>query len=389
MKEINCFKCSTSILSTATFCHECGNKVKCQCGTFIVEGAKFCSECGMNLSVNLNESGLNRNTLSYRRKGDDIVCEVNVSDEVGKQGFQTLIQSITAPQSYQLSIPQNDVKDIDYQIDDDSKNFDKYQGGVTEPLASKSKNQQDTAITTYPHIEDILSKRSNLSEMEWVLIFCFYQSNYGKDTLDKEEVKSAYFSKRKSVSRSKNFSTNWNGVKKAFLTTISEGVYRIEFDKLEEVSDFVLGKKSGLFKGAYEGSKTKKKNNDVEKKSTGKSKSLRSVKSTKQIQLEEVDVIKTSSKPSLHDFYISKQPKSNREIFGLVAYYICVYNKQESFTVGNVDYVYRILKLGRKNNLIQQINNVKNETQWFEGQGSGIWKLTRLGEVELEKLFDR
>ncbi len=75
-------------------------------------------------------------------------------------------------------------------------------------------------------------------------------------------------------------------------------------------------------------------------------------------------------KPTLNLLYkkYSKKfrPSINKDVFGLVAYYICSLNKAENFTAGNLDYAYRILKLTRKNHLVQLVNNVKNETQWFE-----------------------
>jgi len=390
MQFIVCNNCGTSVPDTANFCGECGNTLKCkECKAPLNKGDKFCRECGAEVKAR-TPSNSTPNTFSFHRKGDEIRYDVGLSNEVGKEGIKSLIESIA-----QTNIPRT----IDIQtIEEDRKRLANNSGPVNaenippleKPTPQKPDSERTDASsehteTIYPHIDDLLHKRK-YSEMEWILVFAFIESGYGQHTFTKEQVRNAYLGKRKNKSRVNNFSGNWNGLHKTYLDTASDGVFRIEFEKHQLVSDFVLGKVNGIIKGAYENSKPSAAKKGTKEKSESATPSKPS-KSSKQIALEDFDVIKNTTKPSLQEIYEKIRPSSNKDVFGLIAYYICSFNKAENFTAGNIDYAYRILKLTRKNHLVQLINNVKNETQWFEGTNSGVWKLTRLGEVELEAMF--
>lgn len=385
MSLIECNNCGQSV-PDANFCNECGATLKCrECKTILNKGDKFCGECGTEVKVKQTNSNAS-NTFNFHRKGDEISYNVELSNEVGKEGIKSLIESIAQS---------NMVTTIDISSAELENRRIEAAGfaNITQKPSDDAVDQNDNSVQTattekaaetpvkYPHIDDLLHKRKH-TEMEWVLIFAFIESGYGEHTFTKEQVKDAYLGKRKNESRVKNFSGNWTGLHKTFFETASEGVYRIDFEKHQSVSDFVLGKVSGIIKGAYE-NKTSATKKIVKEKVEGSTKS----KSSKTIALEEFDTIKSISKPSLQELYEKFKPTSNKDIFGLIAYYVCSLNGSEQFSAGNIDYAYRILKLSRKNHLVQLINNVKNDTQWFDGVESGIWKLNRLGSVQLEEMF--
>lgn len=392
MNAIICNSCQTPSIVGAKFCLECGNMLNCKkCHTPLVKGSKFCIECGEGVkksAVNSNQP----NTLSYHKKGDEVRCDVSVSDEVGKEGFKTLIQSLAQggnPQHYVLTSSDKISEDIAYKLNEESTSD---QNNIA--LAIKEETNQPTFIqpddksqNNYPHIDDLL-RRKKFTEMEWILVFAFYESGNGINSFTREQIRGAYLNKRRNESRVKNFTGNWNGLRKIFFDTVSEDVFTIEYEKLNLVSDLIEGKAQNITSGAYENRNANKENKVKKEKADTVSKS-NPAKSTKQIISEEFDIIKNDARPSLQDLYAQYKPQNNKLIFGMIAFYICIYNKTNSFTAGNVDYAYRILKIPRKNNLIQLINNVKNESQWFEGIGAGIWKLNRFGEVELEKLFSK
>lgn len=389
MQFILCNNCDTSVPDTANFCNECGHTLKCkECKTLLNKGDKFCGECGADVKAKTTNNNA-PNTLSFRRKGDEISYDVSLSDEVGKEGIKSLVESIA-----QSNIPQTlDISSLEVER--------KALSNIAPPISVKdvpntdnqsipeqSTEDVDTSVQVeikYPHIDDLLHKRK-YTEMEWVLVFAFIESGYGEHTFTKEQVKEAYLGKRKNDSRVKNFAGNWSGIHKTYLDTASDGVFRIEFEKHQIVSDFVLGKVNGILKGVYENSKPSAAKK-VTKEKAENTNAAKSFKTSRQITLEEFDVVKNDSRPSLQELFDKFKPNSNKDIFGFIAYYICSLNKSENFTAGNIDFAYRILKLTRKNNLIQVVNNEKSRTQWFDGVDSGVWKLTRLGTVQLEEMF--
>lgn len=390
MQSIVCNNCGTSVPNTANFCNECGNTLKCkECKTLLNKGDKFCGECGAELKTK-NSGSVAPNTFSFHRKGDEISYDVGLSNEVGKEGIKSLIESI-AQSNLPLPIDINTVEiekrrlinHIPPSNTDDVPAFENQ--SHDEPASQKVDPNLGQVEIKYPHIDDLLHKRK-YSEMEWVLVFTFIESGYGNNTITREQVREAYLGKRKNESRVKNFTGNWNGVHKTFLDTASDGVFRIEFEKHQLVSDFVLGKINGIIKGAYENKKPSAAKKGATEQLEGTT-AAKPSKSSKQITLEDFDVVKNATRPSLQETFDKFKPSGNKDVFGFIAYYICSLNRSENFTAGNIDFAYRILKLTRKNHLIQLVNNVKNETQWFEGIDSGVWKLTRLGTVQLEEMF--
>lgn len=390
MQSIVCNNCGTSVPNAANFCTECGNTLKCkECKTLFNKGDRFCGECGAEVKAK-NSGNAAPNTFSFHRKGDEISYDVGLSNEVGKEGIKSLIESI-AQSNLPPTIDINSVEIerrrlINHTSPSNIEGAPEVENpSYKEPAAQQVDINPEQAEIKYPHIDDLLHKRK-YTEMEWILVFAFIESGYGQRTFTKEQVREAYLGKRKNPSRVNNFSGNWSGVHKVYLDTASDGVFRIDFEKHKTVSDFVLGKVNGILKGVYENSKpsaTKKGNNEKLENTAA----AKPAKSSKQITLEDFDVVKNPARPSLQELFDKFKPSGNKDVFGFIAYYICSLNKSEHFTAGNIDFAYRILKLPRKNHLIQLVNNVKNETQWFDGVDSGVWKLTRLSTVQLEQMF--
>lgn len=386
MSSIVCINCGHSV-PDKNFCNECGATLKCrECKSPLNKDDKFCGECGTAIN-SLQASNIAPNTFDFYKKGDEISYKVGLSNEVGKEGIKSLIESIAqSNMTTTIDIPATEIETRKIEGSPPVKNI---QTPTGENTNSNSGGANDVATVektgetsvTYPHIDDLLHRRK-YTEMEWILVFAFIESGFGEHTFTKEKVKDAYLGKRKNDSRVKNFSGNWTGLQKTFFETASEGIFRIDFEKHQSVSDFVLGKVNGIIKGAYE-NKTPSEKKVVKEKVEVNTKS----KSSKNITPEDFDTLKNNTKPSLQELYDKFKPSLNKDIFGLIAYYVCSINGSEQFSAGNIDYAYRILKLPRKNHLIQLVNNVKNETQWFEGVESGIWKLNRLGNVQLEEMF--
>lgn len=76
----------------------------------------------------------------------------------------------------------------------------------------------------YPAIQDIVRKDLPKSEVEWVLLYCLYSSNFGEQHFTREQIISAYeTSKRWAGTNKKNLSGNLTAViKKDWIKSINE-----------------------------------------------------------------------------------------------------------------------------------------------------------------------
>lgn len=103
-------------------------------------------------------------------------------------------------------------------------------------------------------------------------------------------------------------------------------------------------------------------------------------KKVKDFAPEKFDIY-PKGKSSLQDFFNEKKPgDSSKERILVVAYYIKNTLNLPSFTEGNIEYVYRTLKLGNKPiHLRQTLTDIKNKDSRLEQLAEG-WVINRVGE---------
>jgi hypothetical protein len=113
-----------------------------------------------------------------------------------------------------------------------------------------------------------------------------------------------------------------------------------------------------------------------------KSKKIRKIKD---IKPEEFDMF-PREKPSLEAFLLQKKPgASAKEKIIVIAYYIKHTLNVESFSEGNIEFVYRTLKLtGKPVHLRQMLTDLKNKDIWVENISEN-WKISRVGEKFVEE----
>jgi hypothetical protein len=118
--------------------------------------------------------------------------------------------------------------------------------------------------------------------------------------------------------------------------------------------------------------------------------SVKTTKSTKarSVTPEKFDPHQSGDIQSLEKFFLDKQPgKSTGQRIAVIAYYITRLKKEASFSEGQIDYAFRLLKLtGRPTFLRQILINNKNNNDWFDLAEDGTrWLLTRTGEIFVEE----
>ncbi|RCS59261.1 hypothetical protein [Parvibium lacunae] len=126
----------------------------------------------------------------------------------------------------------------------------------------------------------------------------------------------------------------------------------------------------------------------TEKKTPPKKAPIKKTTSTKKsaakISIERFDIHGNGDIPSLADYIEEKKPgNGNGNIIAVIGHYITEKLNQESFSVGQIEYAYKMLKIKRPNHLRQIMTNEKNNRDLFEPntEDSSKWQLTRSGEI--------
>lgn len=122
------------------------------------------------------------------------------------------------------------------------------------------------------------------------------------------------------------------------------------------------------------------------KKPQGKTKKVASAKKTasKKLTAEKFDIYGNGSDvPKLEKFFEEKNPgNTNAEKIAVIAYYITELMGMDSFSDGQIEFAFKMLKITRPAHLRQIIINAKNSSDWFDKfEDSLNWELTRGGEL--------
>lgn len=269
----------------------------------------------------------------------------------------------------------NNINDIQQQnLNEESQKNKIYEASIVEDSDEISSNKVDKEIEsndTYPHINDLARKYDYFSEKDWIFIYAFYLSDFGNKQFTREDIFNKYKAERKTTARIKNFAKNWNDLFKENFSTIKE-------------NDLILTKQ-GLV-NAHELMNSQARN--VRAKKSTKSNIAnpnKPTKSSKQsnVKIEEFDLYE---KGGLQSFIEKFNATSTKEYILCIGYFITKILEKESFSDGNVDYAFKVLKLpNRPNSLRQIIINIKNNEVWIENAEEKNWKITRTGEIEYEK----
>ncbi|GGA98904.1 zinc ribbon domain-containing protein [Mucilaginibacter rubeus] len=371
MESLNCFNCDTSVVETDNFCAKCGKGLKCKsCKTFIKKDAEFCFNCGGAFYDTKSTEHSPLNTIKYRKSDAEISCEISFTDNVGKERMNDLLSAIVNNRSGMLGNQNGSQLNNRLKIGDEN---DTYELNDHEELhTSISSNNPSEESNEIPHLNDIASK-IECSENSWIGIHAFYISEFGAKNFDKDTVRNAYMERRKTDSRSSNFSKEWQKAHQKYFKTIRDNEFNFQNGAIAEIENIILEKKNKTT------SKTKKKTAATGSKKTP----------SRSIAIEEFDLSKgvNPAKPSLEEFMSIKKPgNSTYDRIVVIAYYITRLNKNEHFTEGQVEFAYKALQLSdRPGHLRQTINNIKNTKVWFKDVSQGQWTLERIGEIYVDE----
>ncbi|AWH75230.1 hypothetical protein DCS32_13975 [Dokdonia sp. Dokd-P16] len=377
MNKIDCANCGNKQSLDSNFCSNCGNKFKCDsCDKPLLKDANFCSGCGKTILTEKNNKEA-LNTIKFKETKDERSYELAFTDEVGKD-VSELVTGMIKGTPIMLGANNKDARrNFNNELDDERDNPDIID--VPE-IKNASRNDDSDSMSNldYPHLDD-LSIKMDFSEKEWLIIYAFYVSNFGASTFSKESVYSKYKEERITDSRFKNLGTNWKNAFRSSFKTKKVGELMFTDDGIKNVKSLMSGNKKSTVKKISSKKETTKKVNKTE----GKGSKSSSKVVAKSITIEKFDIYHKDI--TLEKFLENlDNPTSTNERILIIGYYITHICKEESFSDGNIDYAYKILKLDNRPSLLRQtIANVKNRDFWLDKDGKK-WKVSREGEIFVE-----
>jgi hypothetical protein len=387
MSSIICPSCNSSISEAAIFCQQCGTKVRCKsCGKVIAKNAKFCSDCGTSVSNGVDSD--EKNTFEYHRKKDEVFCKVSLTNEVGKDSIQGLIQGLTNPTGFK----NNSVyKPLKGNSDNLNNNNDQDFEDVDEVEIDSHEETNVLEESNFPHINDV-EMNVNCSEAEWLLIYAFYESDSAKKTFTKKAVFDRYMEKRKTESRVKNFASNWKSLFKNYFSTFNENEIKFKQEHLSFIKDLVLGKEKGNTRNISKkrkSSKTIGKDNEPEPNGSTKAHKPKVTKSSS-IAYNLVPDLNLHPKKieSLADFFSRYKAKNTADTILLIVYYL---QKKISEQNIGVDKIYTCYKeLGIAVPIINKaFENIKRRNGYLNSSDLGNVTITLAGENHLEHKLEK
>lgn len=380
MDLITCISCNVSITADAVFCYKCGNRVKCSsCDAPIFKDAKFCYICGTNILDKSNNKFNDKNTVKYRRTKDEVFCEVSLTDEVGKEGISGLINNLTNNNNVSYKrlniLNGTTIPNIDK---------DEQQYHEVEDITNSTDIEAETILKeeVYPHLKDV-EININCSEGDWILIYAFYESNYGKKTCSKKAVYNKYMSKRKTASRVKNFSKVWNRLFKHYFATVSDTEIKFKLNKLDYVKEVIIGKQKSKTKTV---SHKKKTNNGIEKEVNNLSKGKSQKKSLKAIPSYSIVTelnLNPNGKTNLKDYFAKYKPEQNPETFLVIVHYLEKEISEPNISENKIYTCYKHLTLPVPN-IRQTLQNIHSRKGWINTSNFSDLKVTVAGENYIE-----
>lgn len=385
MKIIDCPNCAKPISETAIFCGKCRTQIRCSdCKGVIEPDDLYCQNCGSE--VNRKNSASTMNKIRYDGKS----FEAEFTDTVGKDVTETFGKIFLESQRSKNERLLEGRKDNNEDSDGGTIDVD------AEVLNNLEQSEEVSSIKKKRGIKDLFrEKEGKLDLLETrikasgktdyamrltYLVVLFYKST-GHDTIDKSKINELLkycgvydghyrgaFGKAKAhfLVDSKKVEFRPAGLEKA--KKILDEVYDESIEDKWGLGDLVsTSKSSSSSKSTSDSGKTPK-------------------SSSKIIQAEKFDA--HHKKKTLKQLFDEKKPgKSTTDRIVTIGFYLNYILKKTSFTDGNIDYAYRVLKLDRRpRHLRQVITNIKNENALIEvGDVDKSWRLSRNGEIYVEE----
>ena len=251
----------------------------------------------------------------------------------------------------------------------------------TAQLTGNGKPENDFDGTLeYPPLKEVVMLDLPKSEVEWICVYSFYASNFGKDPFKDSDIKDLYeSSKRRNDSRMANFSGNFNKV-------LNNGWIKVLNDQ-----EFSITKK-----GSSETIKIINRSNEDDSQFASNSRTTVKLKKTKTkatskgtLSLVNTLNLNPSNEKSLKDFFSQFLSKTFFEKNLLFIYYLERLLHVDGIGINHIYTCYKNAGEKVPGNLYQSLVDTKNQKGWIESKEINNLRITIAGENYVEHDFKK
>jgi len=210
-----------------------------------------------------------------------------------------------------------------------------------------------------PSMKDVLMKQLPSSEREWILVYAYYGSDFGRKPFTSKTILEAYeSSKRKTTSRHANMSQNIKALfNKGYFSALNDEEFIMTEDGKHQANEIITRTHSTPLK-----QKKPKKTNSI-----GSEKPKSSKKGTSQkFQILKDLNLRPSDKAHLTDYVKEFEIKSNGDRIIVIVNYLKEVLKVEKVTIDHLYTAFFVLKCKIPTSFYQVVINTQSRSQWLD-----------------------
>lgn len=385
-----CYNCSTPLPSIGYFCGACLVQFKCKsCETILEKDYVGCVNCGTP-KLNAERSSTsqkNINTFRLHETATDRTIEATFSDDVAKDIAGTLRDAaannrIKATTSNTLAaINFSEKTENTIQLTDAEIIQNEHELPAAEVIQTSIVTGNTLKSDKYPAMKYLVMNKLPSSEVEWIIVYAFYSSNFGERTFTRKDIMTQYEeSGRKTAQRTKNLTGSiTNAVKGKYINPINDEDFSIMNLGIEKIEEIISRSNGSTTTNKTSRIKKENKNNNVNNK---KSKKLSNLEYLTDFNF------KPSNNKSLKDFYNEFSPKNNYEKNLIFVYYLQEIQKISIITTNHIYSCYRELGL-KIPSLPQSLIDTSANKGYISTSNTNDLKVTRTGMNYIEHDIER
>jgi hypothetical protein len=371
-----CPNCSKPISLTGFYCGSCLTQVRCkECSNLLELGSAGCTSCGTPRENRQQAATFAAavNSIRVHETLNERTIEANFTDHVGKDlagiirdaySNRRTDRMLTQGQKHGVDdgLPfTEDTKEDGVVPDADEMNADS--GGDSQKVGQGggAGQKQKPGGTEYPTLKSIAMKALPASETEWVLVYAFYASNFGKETFTRKDILDQYKDpNRETAERKSALSGNLRSLVRAGRINALSDSFSILDEGIELACEIVSRSKSTVLQSKAKAQPTL---NEGEKLAVGKKRDGMSGSRSK--RLNDLD-FHPNGKESLAIYYGRFKTENDNERILLFVSYMQGDMRLSGITYNHIFTCFEELDLHTPLNVPQSTRNAASRTGWID-----------------------
>ena len=217
-------------------------------------------------------------------------------------------------------------------------------------------------VSDYPVIKEVVHKDLPNGEQEWVLTYCFYASNFGKESFTRKAIIDMYdSSNRKTQSNINGLSVQLQRIlKKEYIKFLNDTEYIMKPEGTKQANLILEGKSTS------KASKPRTKTNSSSDKGSSSGKKSKSASKAQGFKLDRSLNLRPEDKRSITDFSEDYTMGKAPERILIIVYYLKEILEIDAINGDHIYTAFEKLNLRVPKSLYQLISDTKNKSGWLE-----------------------